>query len=86
MGGSPVTHLSEEDRDALNRIAAAQEADTIDRALAAARERLHMDAAYVSHIDSRRQKIDHVSSGGTTPIGFTPGTEVPLEDTYCRRC
>jgi GAF domain-containing protein len=84
MGGSPVTQLSEEDRDALNRIAAAQEADTIDRALAAARERLHMDSAYVSHIDSRRQKIDD-TSGDPSALGFGSGTEVPIEDTYCRR-
>jgi GAF domain-containing protein len=76
--------LSEEDRQALRLIAAAQEADTIDRALEAARDRLHMDAAYVSHIDSRRQKID-ITSGDPASLGFASGTEVPVEDTYCSR-
>jgi GAF domain-containing protein len=79
-----VTQLSEEDREALRSIAAAQEADTIDRALEAARERLHMDAAYVSHIDSRRQKIDDIS-GDPSRMGFESGTEVALEQTYCTR-
>ena len=79
-----MTQLPDRDRETLERIAAAQDADTIDRALTAARERLQMDAAYVSHVDSERQLINEVS-GDSAPLGFASGTEIPIKDTYCSR-
>lgn len=77
-----MTELPGRDRETLERIAAAQDADTIDRALTAARERLQMDAAYVSHIDSERQRIDELSGDGSA-MGISSGLEIPLEATYC---
>lgn len=68
----------------LDQIAAAREADTIDLALVAARERLGMDAAYVSTIDAVRQRIDDLV-GNPTGLGFEAGSEIPIEDTYCSR-
>lgn len=79
-----TTELSDDDRETLGWIAAAEEADAIDRALTAARERLRMDAAYVSQLDSRRQLIEEVS-GDSEALGFKRGTEIPIEDTYCTR-
>lgn len=79
-----MTQLPNRDHETLERIAAAREADTIDRALTAARERLQMDAAYVSQVDSRRQRIDEVS-GDSAALGFESGTEISIEDTYCTR-
>ncbi len=79
-----MAQLPDRDRETLERIATAREADTIDRALTAARERLRMDAAYVTHVNSERQLIDEVS-GDSSAMGFGSGTEVPTEDTYCSR-
>lgn len=79
-----MTELPDRDRETLERIAAARDADTIDRALTAARERLQMDAAYVSHIDSKRQRIDELSGDGSA-LGLSCGAEAPLEETYCAR-
>ena len=74
--------LLDEDRDVLEQIAAAREADTIRMALEAARERLAMDAAYLNHLDERRQLIEEVA-GETAKLGFDRGAELPLDDTYC---
>lgn len=79
-----MSELPPEDREVLDRLAAAHEADAIERALLAARERLGMDAAYVSHIDSRRQRVDELS-GDSTGLGFQTGAEIPIEDSYCAR-
>ncbi|MCA1682797.1 MAG: GAF domain-containing protein [Actinobacteria bacterium] len=79
-----MAQLPERDREALERIAAAQEADTIDRALTAARERLQMDAAYVTSIDSETQVVNEVA-GDSAAMGFGPGTVARTEDSYCSR-
>jgi GAF domain-containing protein len=79
-----VRELPAEDREVLEQIAAAHEADAIERALLAARERLGMDAAYVSQIDSTHQRIDGLV-GDPTGLGFEAGSEIPAEDTYCAR-
>lgn len=70
--------------DALAAVAAAQERDVIARALDAARERLQMDAAYVSTITTEFQRVDQVA-GNATPMGFDVGTTLPLRETYCRQ-
>jgi GAF domain-containing protein len=72
------------DRATLDQIAAARDEDTIQRALDAARQRLEMDAAYVSVVDSTRQLITELAGDGNA-VGLGPGTEVPIEKTYCAR-
>jgi len=72
-----------EDVAALRRIEAAQESDVVERALSAARERLQMEAAYVTTIDSEKQTIEAIL--GETKAPVAPGTQVPLEETYCMR-
>jgi GAF domain-containing protein len=69
--------------ETLQRIEAAQELDVVEQALTAARERLHMDAAYITTIDPRQQTIDAVV-GDTGALGVSPGLVVPFEQTYCR--
>lgn len=70
--------------DALAAYAAARERDVIERALEAARERLCMDAAYVSTITAEVQRVDQVA-GDSSAMGFTRGTTLPLRETYCSR-
>jgi GAF domain-containing protein len=72
-----------EDIEALRRIEAAQESDVVERALRAARERLRMEAAYVTTIDSEKQTIEAIVGETGVPVG--PGAQVPLEQTYCVR-
>jgi GAF domain-containing protein len=72
-----------EDIDALRRIEAAQESDVVEQALTAARQRLGMDAAYVTTMDDRAQTIDAVV--GKAEFEALTGAVVPLEQTYCAR-
>jgi GAF domain-containing protein len=72
-----------EDVEALRRIEAAQESDVVEQALTAARERLQMEAAYVTTIDSEKQTIEAIL--GEMAASVSPGTQVPLEQTYCAR-
>ena len=74
---------AEAEAEALRRIEAAEGSDVVERALTAARERLHMEAAYVTTIDSQKQTIEAIVGETTAPVG--PGTEVPLQETYCMR-
>jgi GAF domain-containing protein len=67
----------------LRRIEAAHEHDVVERALSAARERLCMDAAYVTTIDPRQQTIEALV-GDSIPLGLSEGLVVPIEQTYCR--
>jgi GAF domain-containing protein len=71
------------DLEALRRIEGAQESDVVERALSAARERLQMEAAYVTTIDSEKQTIEAIVGETSAPVG--PGAQVPLEETYCAR-
>ncbi|MEA2299821.1 MAG: hypothetical protein QOE44_356 [Solirubrobacteraceae bacterium] len=68
--------------DALAAVAAARERDVITRALEAARERLAMDAAYVSSVTPETQRVDELV-GVSAHMGFTVGTTLPLTETYC---
>lgn len=76
--------LPERDREALERIAAAREADAIELALQAARERLRMDAAYVTALGESAQLIAEVA-GDASALGLSTGTEIALEQSYCSR-
>jgi GAF domain-containing protein len=70
--------------EALRQIEAAEETYAVEQALTAARERLSMDAAYVSTVDSERQTIDAVV-GDVGALGLEPGFSLPIEETYCGR-
>jgi GAF domain-containing protein len=74
---------SDEFADMLRRIEVAQEQDVVEQALTAARERLCMDAAYITTIDPRQQTIDALV-GDTAAMGLSEGLVVPIEQTYCR--
>jgi GAF domain-containing protein len=76
--------LSSEYLDTLQLIQAAQESDVVERALSAARERLGMDAAYVTTIDSEHQTIDALL-GDMEVLAQVQGQPIPLEETYCMR-
>jgi GAF domain-containing protein len=68
----------------LQKLEAAQESDVIEHALAAARERLGMDAAYVTTIDSQHQTI-HAVVGDRDAVAGYQGSVVPIEQTFCMR-
>ena len=70
--------------DVLRRLESAEEADVVEQALTAARERLGMDAAYVGTLDSREQTILAVV-GQTGAPELSSGGVIPLEETYCMR-
>lgn len=56
----------------------------VERALAAARERLRMNAAYITTIDPQHQRIDRVV-GDIGALGELEGAAIPIEQTYCIR-
>jgi GAF domain-containing protein len=70
--------------EAIDRIEAAQESDVVERALAAARDRLGMDAAYVTTIDPREQTI-HAVVGEADIVNTYTGAVIPVEHTFCQR-
>ena len=84
MPSSGPQTLSGRDREALERIAAAREEDAIERALVAARERLGMEAAYVTAVTPDSQRVTKLV-GSSSAIGFAVGAEISIEDTYCAR-
>ena len=76
--------VSPEYAEAIDRIEAAQESDVVERALAAARERLGMDAAYVTTIDPHVQTIHAIVGDADIVIPYT-GVVLPVEQTFCQR-
>ena len=70
--------------DAIGRIEAAQESDVVERALAAARDRLAMDASYVTTIDPTEQTI-HAIVGQPDIVNTYTGVVMPVEHTFCQR-
>jgi signal transduction histidine kinase len=57
--------------------------ETLGRALAALKEELGMDVAFVSRFDRRRMVFRRlVGDGGS--FGWREGGSIPLDDTYCR--
>jgi GAF domain-containing protein len=70
--------------EALRRIQAAEERYVVEQALAAARERLGMDASYITTMTPEAQAIERVIADTDAFSGFE-GMSVPIEDTYCVR-
>jgi GAF domain-containing protein len=70
--------------DLIEKLEAAQELDVVEQALTAARERLGMDAAYVTTIDSGHQTIDGIV-GDSQIVDRYQGSVLPIEQTYCMR-
>lgn len=70
--------------ETIGRIEAAQESDVVERALAAARDRLMMDASYVTTIDTREQTI-HAIVGQPDIVSTYTGVAMPVDQTFCRR-
>ena len=70
--------------DAVRQIRAARENDVVERALAAAREQLGMDAAYIATVDHREQTIEAMS-GRTNSDVLVEGAVLPVDQTYCAR-
>ena len=81
---APDTQGPGESQEVLRRLEAAEERDVIERALAAARERLGMDAAYITTITPQAQTIESLVSD-TEAFRAYEGTVTPLEETYCVR-
>lgn len=70
--------------DLLEKLEAAQESAVVEQALDAARQRLGMDAAYVTTIDSRHQTI-HAIAGEPDLAARYQDSILPIEQTYCMR-
>jgi GAF domain-containing protein len=70
--------------EVLRRIEAAEEQEVVEQALTAARERLGMDAAYITTIDSEVETIESVVDS-TDAFGEFEGMAIPVEETYCIR-
>ncbi len=70
--------------DVLQDIEAAQETEVVEQALTAARERLGMDAAYLTTVGPERQRLDALV-GDAGVIGAQAGASIPVEKTYCAR-
>ena len=68
----------------LEKLESTQEAEVVELALVAARERLGMDASYITTIDSRIQTIHALVSDPDT-VNRYQGTVFPVEQTYCMR-
>jgi GAF domain-containing protein len=81
-GGPDST--SSEYVELLRKLERAQEQDVVEQALTAARERLGMDAAYVTTIDSRHQTI-HGIVGEPRVTERYQDSVAPVEQTYCMR-
>jgi len=79
-------HAAEE-YQRLEAAAALAEAETEEselRVLVAAREHLHMDVSYCSHLTAVEQVVRR-AHGDACSLGLQPGTTIPLGDTYCQR-
>ncbi len=64
-------------------VASERTPETLGRALAAVKEELGMDVAFVSRFDRRRMVFRRlVGDGGS--FGWREGGSVPLDDTFCR--
>jgi signal transduction histidine kinase len=57
--------------------------ETVERALAAAREELGMEVAFVSEFD-RQQMVFRKLVGDGGSFGWREGESIPLDDTFCR--
>jgi EAL domain-containing protein (putative c-di-GMP-specific phosphodiesterase class I) len=55
---------------------------TIDRMLESVRDHLQVDVTYLSRLTESEQIVE-VATGAAEELGLTPGTRIPLEETYC---
>lgn len=76
--------VAPEHAEAIGRIEAAQENDVVERALSAARDRLAMDASYVTTIDPTEQTI-HAIVGRPDIVNTYTGVVMPVDQTFCQR-
>ena len=67
MESPDARHAPDDYAEMLRRIEAAHEQDVVEQALTAARDRLCMDAAYITTMDPRQQTIDALLA---PPIAF----------------
>ncbi len=67
----------------LSEVASEPAPETIERALAAAREALDMDVAFVSEFSEERM-IFRKLVGDAESFGWRDGESLPLDDTFCR--
>ena len=67
----------------LSEIASERAPETIERALAAAKEELGMDVAFVSEFADERMVFRKLV-GDAGSFGWREGEGVPLDDTFCR--
>jgi GAF domain-containing protein len=77
-------HESSEYVELLEKLKAAQESDVVEQALSAARERLGMQAAYITTIDSEHQTV-HAILGDPGFAERYQDSVLPIEQTYCMR-
>jgi GAF domain-containing protein len=68
----------------IEKLEAAQESDVVEQALAAAQERLGMDASYITTIDERHQTVHAIVGDADIAARYT-ATVFPVEQTYCMR-
>ena len=67
----------------LSEVASEPTPETIERALAAAKETLGMDVAFVSEF-SKERMVFRKLVGDAESFGWREGQSIPLEDTFCR--
>ena len=67
----------------LAQLASERTPETVERALAAAREGLGMDVAFVSECANSRLIFRNLV-GDAKSFGWREGEDIPLDDTYCR--
>jgi GAF domain-containing protein len=84
MDGGSSARVQSEYEQLLTRLEVARETEVLEQALAAAQERLGMDASYLTTIDSRNQTI-HAMVGDADIVNRYQGTVFALEQTYCMR-
>jgi signal transduction histidine kinase len=79
-----VEHASDSTKlTKLSEIASERAPGTIERVLAAVKEELGMDVAFVSEV-TRRQMVFRKLVGEAESFGWREGESIPLDDTYCR--
>jgi GAF domain-containing protein len=84
MDGGSSARTASDYEQLLEGLEAAQETEVLEQALAAAQERLGMDASYITTIDARTQTI-HAMVGDADIVDRYQGTVFPVEQTYCMR-
>ena len=84
MEGPGTARAPSEYEALIEKLESAQETEVVEQALVAARERLGMDASYITTIDSRIQTIHALVSDPET-VNRYQGTVFPVEQTYCMR-